>query len=59
MIESTLRFFFGDNVEVGEDAIATSLEAFNKHSQASFFSPAPCRGIARSASRYILVATAR
>ncbi|CAM9810562.1 unnamed protein product [Laminaria digitata] len=33
VIESTLRFFFGDNVEVGEDAIATSLEAFNKHSQ--------------------------
>ena len=36
LIESIIRFFFGDDVEVVEDVIATSLEAFKTHSQASF-----------------------
>lgn len=35
LIEGLLRFFLGDSVEVCEDAIATSLEAFNTHSQVS------------------------
>lgn len=41
LIEGILRFIFGDNVEVGEDAIATSLEAFNTHSQVSLARPLP------------------
>lgn len=34
LIEAILRFFLGEPVEVGEDAVALALEAFNKHSQA-------------------------
>ena len=55
LIESIIRFFFGSDVEVGEDVIATSLEAFNTHSQASFSRSLPAR--TRSVARCTLLAT--
>lgn len=34
-IKTVIRFLLGEEVEVGEGAIATALEAFENHSQAS------------------------
>lgn len=53
LIESIIRFFFGADVEVGEDVIATSLEAFDTHSQASFSRPLPAQTLSAARLHFV------